>query len=69
MSTNQKPLSPKTYKHYAKKGADAVLSANDLKRVAGFMDVLIQMDVAQRKRNARKVNDESDIQTNPEGAA
>ena len=51
MSTKNQPQPAEPHKQAAKKGVTAELSAEALHNLAGWFDVLIQMDLAQKVRN------------------
>ncbi|HUD07299.1 MAG TPA: hypothetical protein VMR34_05420 [Candidatus Saccharimonadales bacterium] len=64
MSTNNQPQPTEPQEQAANKGVAVKLSAEALHNLAGWFDVLIQMDLAQKVRNEiRSKNDEkADIQ-------
>lgn len=51
MSTNNQPLPAEPQEQAANKGVAAELNDEAVKNLAGWFDVLIQMDFAQKIRN------------------
>lgn len=64
MSTKNQPQPAEPHKQAAGKGVAAELSAEALHNLAGWFDVLIQMDLAQKVRNEirSKNNEKVDLQ-------
>lgn len=57
MSTNDQPQPAEPRKQAQEKGVPAVLSAEALHNLAGWFDVLIQMDLTQKIRNEIRSKD------------
>ncbi len=69
MSTKQEPLPVEPQDNAANKGVAAELSDEAIRNLTGFFDVLIQMDFAQKQRNERNDEDDSDLPNTPKVAA
>jgi len=54
MSTEKEAQPAEPQLQAANKGVAAVLSDEGLRNLAGFFDVLIQMDLAQKQRNEQR---------------
>lgn len=61
MSTKKEPLPAEPQDNAANKGVAAELSDEAIRNLTGFFDVLIQMDFAQKQRNERNDEDDSDL--------
>jgi hypothetical protein len=69
MSTDSKPLPAEPQKNAVNNGVYAELNDKATENLTGFFDVLIQMDLAQKQRNERSDEDDSDLQGTTKGAA
>ena len=68
MATKNQPQPAEPQEQAANKGVAAELSAEALHNLTGWFDVLIQMDLEQ-KRNERSKDDEVSIQATTKSAA
>lgn len=62
MSTKNQPLPTEPQLNAANKGVAVELSDEGLRNLAGYFDVLIQMDFAQKQRNERNKENGNDLQ-------
>ena len=70
MSTGKKPLPAEPQDQAANDGVTAELNDEAaIRNLAGFFDVLIQMDFALKQRNERKDEDGNDLQNTSSVAA
>jgi len=61
MTTHNQPLPTEPQSNAANKGVAVELSEEGLRNLAGYFDVLIQMDFASKQRNERN-EDVADLQ-------
>lgn len=64
MSTDEKERIVKPQTHADSNGVEAVLNDEALRNLAGFFDVLIQMDLTQKQRNEQRSKDEKNYLSN-----
>ncbi len=69
MTTKNEPLQSDSQDSATHDGMVAELSDEAIRNLAGFFDVLIQMDFAQKLRNERSYEDGNDRQNNSSIAA
>ena len=62
MSTNNKPLTTKSPRNATTSGVTVELSGEAMRNLAGFFDVLIQMDLIQKQRNHMEKKYDTTIQ-------
>lgn len=68
MSTDKKPLPAEPHNQAVNEGVAVELTSEAQRRLAGFFDVLIQMDLAAKKRNERNGEHGNDVPPAPEVA-
>jgi cytochrome c553 len=62
MTAKNKPLPAQPQENAANKGVAAELSDRAIHNLAGFFDVLIQMDFAQKQRNEQRNENDDFLQ-------
>jgi len=67
MSTKNKPLTTKSLHNPSPVGCVDELSGEAMRNLAGFFDVLIQMDLIQKQRNHMEKKYDDTIQRDPKG--
>lgn len=69
MSTDKKPLPAEPHNHAVNEGVAVELTSEGHQNLVGFFDVLIQMDLAAKKRNERNGEHDNDLPSAPDIAS